>query len=244
MTDTPVYRRVVLKLSGEVLMGNQPFGISGDVLPQLAAEIAEVRELGVEVAVVIGGGNIIRGIGATKQGLDRITGDYMGMLATVINALALQDALEQRGCLTRVLTAIEMREVAEPFIRRRAIRHLEKQRVVIFAAGTGNPFFTTDSAAALRASEIHADALLKGTKVDGLYTADPVTTAGARLLKTADYQYLLEHGLQIMDAAAVSLCQNAKIPIRIFNIRVSGNIRRVVLGEDVGSVIAVETSRN
>jgi uridylate kinase len=164
----------------------------------------------------------------------------MGMLATVINALALQDALERHQCFTRVLTAIEMREVAEPFIRRRAIRHLEKGRVVIFAAGTGNPFFTTDSAAALRASEIHADALLKGTKVDGLYTADPVTTAGARLLKTASYQYLLEQALQIMDAAAVSLCQNARIPIRIFNIRVSGNIKRVVMGEDVGSVVTAD----
>jgi uridylate kinase len=240
VSGEPAYRRIVLKLSGEVLMGNQPFGIAGDVLPQLAAEIAEVRNLGVEVAVVIGGGNIIRGLGASKQGLDRITGDYMGMLATVINALALQDALERHQCFTRVLTAIEMREVAEPFIRRRAIRHLEKGRVVIFAAGTGNPFFTTDSAAALRASEIHADALLKGTKVDGLYTADPVTTAGARLLKTASYQYLLEQALQIMDAAAVSLCQNARIPIRIFNIRVSGNIKRVVMGEDVGSVVTAD----
>jgi uridylate kinase len=232
------YRRVVLKLSGEVLMGNQPFGIAPEVLPQLASEVAEVRALGVEVAVVIGGGNIIRGIAATEQGLERVTGDYMGMLATIINALALQDALEKRGCFTRVLTAVEMREVAEPFIRRRAIRHLEKNRVVIFAAGTGNPFFTTDSAAALRASEIHADALLKGTKVDGLYTADPARDAGARLLKHASYQYLLEHTLQIMDAAAVSLCQNAAIPIRIFNIRVPGNIRRVVLGEDVGSTVS------
>jgi uridylate kinase len=240
VTVEPAYRRIVLKLSGEVLMGSQPFGIAGEVLPQLAGEIADVHNLGVEVAVVIGGGNIIRGLGASKQGLDRITGDYMGMLATVINALALQDALEQHGCFTRVLTAIEMREVAEPFIRRRAIRHLEKRRVVIFAAGTGNPFFTTDSAAALRANEIHADVLLKGTKVDGLYTADPVTTAGARLLKTASYQSLLEEGLQIMDAAAVSLCQNARIPIRIFNIRVPGNIKRVVLGEDVGSVVTVD----
>ena len=232
------YRRIVLKLSGEVLMGNQPFGIASEVLPQLAAEIAEVRDLGVEVAVVIGGGNIIRGIAATEQGLDRVTGDNMGMLATVINALALQDALERRGCFTRVLTAIEIQEVAEPFIRRRAIRHLEKNRVVIFAAGTGNPFFTTDSAAALRASEIRADVLLKGTKVDGLYTADPVRDAGAKLLKKASYQYLLENSLKIMDAAAVSLCQNSKIPIRIFNIRVPGNIKRVVLGEDVGSTVS------
>ena len=238
MSASTAYRRVVLKLSGEVLMGHQPFGIAVDVLPQLAAEIAEVHDLGVEMAIVIGGGNIIRGIAATQQGLDRVTGDYMGMLATIINALALQDALEQRGCFTRVLTAVEMREVAEPFIRRRAIRHLEKKRVVIFAAGTGNPFFTTDSAAALRASEIHAEVLLKGTKVDGLYTADPARDAGARLLKTASYQYLLENGLTIMDAAAVSLCQNGRIPIKIFNIRVPGNIRRVVVGEDVGSTVS------
>ena len=238
MSPPIAYRRIVLKLSGEVLMGHQPFGIAPEVLPALAAEIAEIRELGVEAAIVIGGGNIIRGIAATEQGLERVTGDYMGMLATVINALALQDALEKRGCFTRVLTAVEMREVAEPFIRRRAIRHLEKGRVVIFAGGTGNPFFTTDSAAALRASEIHADALLKATKVDGLYTADPVREVGATLLKTASYQYLLEHSIKIMDAAAVSLCQNAKIPIRIFNIRVAGNIRRVVLGEDVGSTVS------
>ncbi|MGE5234989.1 MAG: UMP kinase [Acidobacteriota bacterium] len=237
MSTDPVYRRIVLKLSGEVLMGNQPFGIASEVLPALAAEIAEVHGLGVEVAIVIGGGNIVRGIAAVEQGLDRVTGDLMGMLATIINALALQDALEKRGVQTRVQTAVEIRQMAEPFIRRRAIRHLEKGRVVIFAAGTGNPFFTTDSAAALRASELHAEALLKGTKVDGLYTADPVRDAGARLMKEADYRYLLEHGLKIMDAAAVSLCQNAKIPIRIFNIRVSGNIRRVVMGEDVGSVV-------
>jgi len=238
VSGSPAFKRIVLKLSGEVLMGHQPFGIAPEVLPTLAAEIAEVHGLGVETAIVIGGGNIIRGIAAKEQGLERVTGDYMGMLATVINALALQDALEKRGCYTRVLTAVEMREVAEPFIRRRAIRHLEKGRVVIFAAGTGNPFFTTDSAAALRASEIHADALFKATKVDGLYTADPVREVGATLLKTASYQYLLEHSIKIMDAAAVSLCQNAKIPIRIFNIRVPGNVRRVVLGEDVGSTVS------
>lgn len=238
MTSAPLYRRVVLKLSGEVLMGQQPFGIAPEVLPSLAGEIAEVRDLGVEVAVVIGGGNIIRGVSATAQGLERVTGDYMGMLATVINALALQNALERQGCFTRVLTAVEIREVAEPFIRRRAIRHLEKGRVVILAAGTGNPFFTTDSAAALRASEIDADVLLKGTKVDGLYTADPAKDAGATLIKRTTYQYMLEHGLTVMDAAAVSLCQNAQIPIRIFNVRVAGNIRRAVLDETVGSVVS------
>jgi uridylate kinase len=233
----PAYRRVLLKLSGEVLMGSQPFGIAREILPALAEEIAEIRALGVDVAIVIGGGNIIRGIAATEQGLDRVTGDYMGMLATVINALALQDALERRGCFTRVMTALEMRAVAEPFIRRRAVRHLEKGRVVIFAAGTGNPFFTTDSAAALRAAEMHVDALLKATKVDGLYTADPNRDPAATLLKTASYQYMLESGLQVMDAAAVSLCQNSRIPIRIFNIRVPGNIQRVILGEDIGSTI-------
>ncbi len=241
MTEAaPLYRRVLLKLSGEVLMGNQPFGISSEVLPDLAAEIAEIQAMGVQVAVVIGGGNIIRGIQASEKGLERVTGDYMGMLATVINALALQDALERSSVQTRVLTAIEMREVAEPFIRRRAIRHLEKGRVVIFAAGTGNPFFTTDSAAALRASEIHADALLKGTKVDGLYTADPNREAGATLVKVASYQYLLQHSLQVMDAAAVSLCQNSRIPIRIFNIRVPGNIRGVVTRDDIGSLVTAE----
>ena len=240
MTDAPLYRRVLLKLSGEVLMGNQPFGISSDVLPGLAAEIAEIQALGVQIAVVIGGGNIIRGIQASEKGLERVTGDYMGMLATVINALALQDALERSSVQTRVLTAIEMREVAEPFIRRRAIRHLEKGRVVIFAAGTGNPFFTTDSAAALRASEIHADALLKGTKVDGLYTADPNREAGATLVKQASYQYLLQHSLQVMDAAAVSLCQNSRIPIRIFNVRVPGNIRGVVTRDDIGSLVTAD----
>ncbi|HPC83683.1 MAG TPA: UMP kinase [Thermoanaerobaculaceae bacterium] len=237
MSPQPAYRRVLLKLSGEVLMGSRPFGIAPETLPSLAAEIAEVRQLGVEVAIVIGGGNIIRGIAATEQGLDRIAGDYMGMLATVINALALQDALERRGCFTRVMTALEMRAVAEPFIRRRAVRHLEKGRVVIFAAGTGNPFFTTDSAAALRASEIQADALLKGTKVDGLYDADPARNPQAVLLKTASYQLMLEHSLGVMDAAAVSLCQNSSIPIRIFNIRVPGNIRRVIVGQDIGSTI-------
>lgn len=237
MSPQPAYRRVLLKLSGEVLMGSRPFGIAPDTLPSLAAEVAEVRQLGVEVAIVIGGGNIIRGIAATEQGLERITGDYMGMLATIINALALQDALEQRGCFTRVMTALELRAVAEPFIRRRAIRHLEKGRVVIFAAGTGNPFFTTDSAAALRASEIQADALLKGTKVDGLYNADPAKDAQAVLLRTASYQFMLENSLGVMDAAAVSLCQNSSIPIRIFNIRVPGNIRRVIVGEDIGSTI-------
>lgn len=237
MSPQPAYRRVLLKLSGEVLMGSRPFGIAPDTLPSLAAEVAEVRQLGVEVAIVIGGGNIIRGIAATEQGLERITGDYMGMLATIINALALQDALEQRGCFTRVMTALELRAVAEPFIRRRAIRHLEKGRVVIFAAGTGNPFFTTDSAAALRASEIQADALLKGTKVDGLYNADPAKDAQAVLLRTASYQFMLENSLGVMDAAAVSLCQNSSIPIRIFNIRAPGNIRRVIVGEDIGSTI-------
>jgi len=232
------YKRVMLKISGEALAGTQEYGLSTDVVSFIAEEVREVYRLGIQVAMVIGGGNIFRGMEASARGMDRASADYMGMLATCINGLAMQSALEKLGVDTRVQTAIEMREVAEPFIRRRAIRHLEKNRVVIFAAGTGNPFFTTDSAAALRASEIRADALLKGTKVDGLYTADPVRDAGAKLLKLASYQYLLEHSLKIMDAAAVSLCQNAKIPIRVFNIRVPGNIRRVVLGEDVGSTVS------
>jgi uridylate kinase len=204
---------------------------------KIAADIREVVELGVEVAIVIGGGNIIRGLAASHRGIDRVTGDYMGMLATVINALALQDALEKRGVTTRVQTAIDIRDVAEPFIRRRAIRHLEKGRTVIFAAGTGNPYFTTDSAAALRANEIHADILLKATQVDGIYTADPEVDAAASLLRTLTYQQILERDLRIMDAAAISLCRDNGIPIAVFNLRTPGNIRRVVCGEEVGSLV-------
>lgn len=237
MGDQPAYRRILLKLSGEALMGSQSFGIDEAVVAQIAEEIAEVHRLGVEMAIVIGGGNIIRGVAASHRGLDRVTGDHMGMLATVINALALQDALEKRQVPTRVQTAIEIRAVAEPLIRRRALRHLEKGRVVIFAAGTGNPFFTTDSAAALRANEIHAEVLLKGTRVDGVYTADPRKVPDAVLLAEVSYQQVLERDLRIMDAAAISLCRDNDLPIAIFNLAVAGNIRRVVCGEKVGSIV-------
>ena len=237
MGDSPAYRRILLKLSGEALMGEQSFGLDEAVVAQVAAEIVEVQKLGVQVAIVVGGGNIIRGLAASHRGIDRVTGDYMGMLATVINALALQDALEKRGVPTRVQTAIEIRAVAEPLIRRRAIRHLEKGRIVIFAAGTGNPYFTTDSAAALRANEIHAEILLKATRVDGVYTADPRKDPTATLLADVTYQEVLERDLRIMDTAAISLCRDNGLPISIFNLAVHGNIRRVVCGERVGSIV-------
>jgi len=240
MTDGPRFRRLLLKLSGEALMGSQSFGIDEGVVSGIASEIAEVHDLGVEIAIVVGGGNIIRGVAASHRGLDRVTGDNMGMLATVINALALQDALEKRSVPTRVQTAIEIREVAEPVIRRRAIRHLEKGRVVIFAAGTGNPFFTTDSAAALRANEIGAEVLLKATRVDGVYTADPRKVPDASLLSEVTYQQVLERDLKIMDAAAISLCRDNNLPLIIFNLTQPGNIRRVVCGERVGSVVRRE----
>jgi len=231
------YRRIMVKLSGEALMGSQSFGIEPTVVKTIAEELAAVVELGVQVSIVVGGGNIIRGVSAHEQGIDRITGDSMGMLGTVINALALTSALEQLGIATRVQTAIEMHQVAEPFIRRRAIRHLEKGRVVVFAAGTGNPFFTTDSAAALRANEIYAEVLMKATKVDGVYTADPVTNPDAELMPRLDYQQVLQRGLKVMDAAAISLCMESQIPIQIFNIHKPGILKRVVLGEDMGSLI-------
>ena len=227
----------MIKLSGEALMGSQSFGIEPAVVRTIADEVADVAALGVQIAVVVGGGNIIRGVSAHEQGIDRITGDSMGMLATVINALALSSAIEQAGVPTRVQTAIEMNEVAEPFIRRRAIRHLEKGRIVLFAGGTGNPFFTTDSAAALRANEIDAEILMKATKVDGVYTSDPVTDDDARLIPRLGYGEVLQRGLRVMDAAAISLCMESQIPIQIFNIRTSGIMRQVVLGEDVGSWI-------
>jgi len=237
MGDAPIYRRVVLKLSGEALMGDKAFGLDETVVGVIADEIAEVCRLGVRLAIVIGGGNIIRGMAASQRGIERVTGDYMGMLATVINALALQDALEKRSTDTRVQTAIEIREVAEVFIRRRALRHLEKGRAVIFAAGTGNPYFTTDSAAALRASELHADVLLKATKVPGIYSADPARDPNARRLDVVTYQQVLERNLQFMDAAAISLCRESSIPIVLFDLGVAGNIRRAVCGEKVGSVV-------
>jgi len=234
---TPVYKRVLLKLSGEALMGDRPYGIDRDAAEQIAKDVGEVRRLGVETAVVIGGGNIFRGLAASAWGMDRATADYMGMLATVINALALQDALEREGIRTRVLTAIEMRSVAEPFIRRRAIRHLEKGRVVVFAAGTGNPYFTTDTAAALRAMEIKADVILKGTKVDGIYSADPVANPDATRFDTITYLNVLERGLQVMDATAISLCMDNRLPIVVFNLRTPGNLRRAIMGEPIGSLV-------
>ena len=234
----PVYRRIVLKLSGEALAGSQGYGIDPPVLDRLAAEVRDVASLGVEVAIVMGGGNIFRGIAASAEGMDRATADYMGMLATVINALALQDAIEKSGLQTRVLSAIEMRAVAEPYIRRRAIRHLEKGRVVIFAAGTGNPFFTTDTAGALRAVEISADAIMKATKVDGIYSADPMRDKNAQRLAHVTYIDVLNRGLQVMDSAAISLCMDNKLPIIVFDLTRAGNIKRIVLGEPVGSVVS------
>jgi uridylate kinase len=234
----PAYRRIVLKLSGEALAGGQGYGIDPPVLDRIASEVREVAALGVQVAIVIGGGNIFRGIAASAGGMDRATADYMGMLATVINALALQDALEKVGLQTRVLSAIEMRAVAEPYIRRRAMRHLEKGRVVIFASGTGNPFFTTDTAGALRAVEIGADAIMKATKVDGIYSADPKQDPTAQRLERMTYIEVLNRGLQVMDAAAISLCMDNKLPIIVFDLTRSGNIKRIVLGETVGSIVS------
>ena len=235
---SPHYQRILLKLSGEALMGDQPYGIDPAVAMRIAQDIAEIQSLGVQTAVVIGGGNIFRGLAASARGMDRSTGDYMGMLATVINALALQDALEHAGVPTRVLTAIEMRAVAEPFIRRRAVRHLEKGRVVVFAAGTGNPYFTTDTAAALRAMEMKAQIILKATKVDGIYTADPVKHPEATRYEKISYLQVLQERLQVMDATAISLCMDNKLPILVFNLKTPGNIKRVVMGEAVGTVVS------
>ncbi|MEO7270984.1 MAG: UMP kinase [Vicinamibacterales bacterium] len=233
----PAFRRILLKLSGEALMGEQAFGIDPNVTTQIAKEIGEIQGLGVQTAVVIGGGNLFRGLAASAKGMDRATADYMGMLATVINGLALQDALEHVGVVTRVASAIEMRAVAEPFIRRRAVRHLEKGRVVVFAAGTGNPYFTTDTAAALRAMEMKADVILKGTKVDGIYTADPMLDPHATKFQEISYLQVLGERLKVMDATAISLCMDNKLPIVVFNLRTPGNLRRVVMGEPVGTTV-------
>jgi uridylate kinase len=234
------FRRILVKLSGEALMGSQRFGIEPAVVTTIARELTSVDELGVQIAVVVGCGNIIRGVSAHEQGIDRITGDSMGMLATVINALALSSAIEHSGVHTRVQTAIEMHQVAEPFIRRRALRHLEKGRIVLFAGGIGSPFFTTDSAAALRANEIQAELLLKATKVDGVYSADPVRDASAELIPRLSYQDVLKRELKVIDAAAISLCQESKIPVQIVNISKPGILERVVLGEAEGSWIGPE----
>ena len=237
MTASPVpaYKRILLKLSGEALMGSQTYGIDPAVATQIAKDVAEIQGMGVETAIVIGGGNIFRGVAASAHGMDRATADYMGMLATVINALALQDALEQQGVVTRVV--IEMRAVAEPFIRRRAIRHLEKGRVVVFGAGTGNPYFSTDTAAALRAMEIKADVILKATKVDGIYDADPMVYPSASRFERISYLQVLEQGLKVMDATAISLCMDNRLPIVVFNLRTPGNIKRAIVGEPIGSLV-------
>ena len=235
--QSPAYKRVLLKLSGEALMGSHAYGIDPAIATQIARDIAEIQSMGVETAIVIGGGNIFRGVAASARGMDRATADYMGMLATVINALALQDALEQQGVNTRVVTAIEMRAVAEPFIRRRAIRHLEKGRVVVFGAGTGNPYFSTDTAAALRAMEIKADVILKATKVDGIYDADPMVKPNATRIEQISYLQVLEQGLKVMDATAISLCMDNRLPIVVFNLRTPGNIKRAISGEPIGSLV-------
>src|SRR5216117_2197136 len=220
-------------------MGEQSYGIDPAVATQIARDVAEIQSMGVETGIVIGGGNIFRGVAASAKGMDRATGDFMGMLATVINALAMQDALEQQGVVTRVVTAIEMRAVAEPFIRRRAIRHLEKGRVVVFGAGTGNPYFSTDTAAALRAMEIKADVIMKGTKVDGIFDADPMVKTNATRYDRISYLQVLEQGLKVMDSTAISLCMDNLLPIVVFNLRTPGNIRRAIAGESIGSLVTV-----
>jgi uridylate kinase len=231
------YKRILLKLSGEILAGENQGGIDPHILNALVAQIREVSKRGIEIAIVIGGGNIFRGVQAGSQGLDRVTGDYMGMLATAINALALQDRLEAEGVYTRVLSAIEMKEISEPYIKRRATRHLEKGRVVIFACGTGNPFFTTDTAASLRAMEMGADVLLKGTKVDYVYDSDPKKNKDAQPFKEITFMEVLQRGLRVMDTAAISLCMDNKLPIIVFNVGVEGNLRRIVEGEAVGTLV-------
>jgi uridylate kinase len=236
----PKYKRILLKLSGEALMGGRRTGIDAETLAAIADEIVAVHKAGVQIAIVVGGGNIFRGVSGATQGIDRVTGDNMGMLATVINALALQDALERRGANTRVTTAITMSEVAEPFIRRRAIRHLEKNRIVICAAGTGNPFFTTDSAAALRANELKCEIIFKATKVDGIYTSDPAKDPNAQKIAHTTYQRVLSERLEVMDASAIDLARGSSIPIYIFSLLKPGNIRRALLGEDIGSIVTQE----
>jgi uridylate kinase len=236
----PAYKRILLKLSGEALMGEQGYGIDPATIIRIASEIKDVHELGVEVAIVVGGGNIFRGVALSARGMDRASADSIGMLATMINALALQDALEKQNVFTRVMSAIEVNKIAEPFIRRRAIRHVEKGRVVIFAAGTGNPYFTTDSAAALRALEIKADAILKATKVEGIYTADPTTNPTATMFDRITYLDVIQRDLKVMDTSAISLCRQSGVPIHVFNLHTPGNIARVVRGERIGTVVCGE----
>ena len=238
--ENPFYKKILLKLSGEALMGDQEFGISSDVIASYAKQIKEIVDLGVEVSIVIGGGNIFRGLSGAAQGVDRVTGDHMGMLATVINSLALQNSIEKLGVPTRVQTAIEMPKVAEPFIKRRAQRHLEKGRVVIFGAGTGNPYFTTDTAAALRAIEMETDVVIKATKVDGIYDKDPEKYPDAKKYETVTYNEVLAKDLKVMDATAISLCRENKLPIIVFNSLIEGNLKRVVMGEHIGTTVVAD----
>ena len=238
MSEKPVYKRILLKLSGEALMGECDYGIDPQVISRVATEIVELLEMNVQVAVVIGGGNIFRGAGLAEGGIDRVTGDQMGMLATVINSLALQDALESQGANSRVMSAIQINEVCEDYIRRRAVRHLERGRVVVFAAGTGNPFFTTDSAASLRATEIDAELMLKATKVDGVYDADPMKNPDAKMYKQLSYDQVLRDDLQVMDATAIVMCRDNDIPLRVFNMFHAGDLKRIALGEDVGTLVS------
>ena len=233
----PRFKRILVKLSGEVLAGDQGFGIDPPIIMRVATQIQEITELDVQVGIVIGGGNIFRGLAASRLGMDRVNGDYMGMLATIVNALALQDCLEKIGVATRVMTAINVQEVAEPYIRRRAIRHLEKGRVIILAAGTGNPFFTTDTAASLRAVEIGAEVIMKATKVDGVYTADPEHDANAQLLRHISFKDVLTRGLKVMDATAISLCMENDLPILVFKLGEGNNMRKVLLGENIGTLV-------
>jgi uridylate kinase len=234
---SPAYRRILLKLSGEALLGDKTFGIDRKFTDYLAGEIKQAAERGVQVSAVVGGGNIFRGVSDTAQGMDRVSADYMGMLATVINGVALQDALERAGVYTRVMSAIEMREVAEPFIRRRAIRHLEKGRVVIFAGGTGNPYFSTDTAAALRAMEIKAEIILKGTKVDGIYDSDPMDNPKAKMFEHVTYFEVLQRGLKVMDTTAISLCMENRLPIIVYNLKKKGSLKQILMGGKVGTMV-------
>ncbi len=236
----PVFKRILLKLSGEALMGNDKYGINTTVLADIASEIKEVFDLGVEIALVVGGGNIFRGVSESAKGMDRASADYMGMLATAMNSLAMQDALESKGVMTRVLSAIHMQELAEPYIRRRAVRHLEKSRVVIFAAGTGNPYFTTDTAASLRAMEINADVMLKATKVDGIYDRDPRLHKDAVRFRKITYIDCLRRDLKVMDSTALAMCKDNRLPLIVFDLTTRGNVKRVVLGEDVGTVVTAD----
>lgn len=238
--ESPFYKKILLKLSGEALMGDQEFGISSDVIASYAKQIKEIVDLGVEISIVIGGGNIFRGLSGAAQGVDRVTGDHMGMLATVINSLALQNSIEKLGVPTRVQTAIEMPKVAEPFIKRRAQRHLEKGRVVIFGAGTGNPYFTTDTAAALRAIEMETNVVIKATKVDGIYDKDPVKYPDAKKYETVTYNEVLAKDLKVMDATAISLCRENKLPIIVFNSLIEGNLKKVVMGEHIGTTVVAD----